>query len=192
MSFTDTEQRGSHSHQDQPSPLLALVVICTGYFLVILDAMVVNVALPSIGHDLHGGVAGMQWVVDAYTLSFAGLLLTGGALAERLGGRPVFTGGVAVFAAASAACGLAPTLPVLIAARFVQGAGAAVLVPSSLVLLQAAYPTRAQRSRALGVWGSVGGIGAAIGPVVGGVLVSSWSWRGCSSSTCPSRWRRSP
>jgi DHA2 family methylenomycin A resistance protein-like MFS transporter len=178
MSFTGTRQQSSRTSPDQRSPVLALVVICAGYFLVILDAMVVNVAVPSIGHELHGGVAGLQWVVDAYTLSFAGLLLAGGALAERLGGRPVFAGGVAVFAAASAAGGLAPTLPVLIAARFVQGAGAAVLVPSSLVLLQAAYPTRAERSRALGVWGAIGGIGAAIGPVVGGVLVSTWSWRG--------------
>ena len=140
--------------------------------------MVVNVALPSIGHDLHGGVAGLQWTVDAYTLSFAGLLLTGGALAERLGGRPVFTGGTALFALASAACGLAPSMSVLIAARFVQGAGAAALVPSSLVLLQAAFPARADRSRALGAWGSVGGIGAASGPVIGGLLVSGWSWRG--------------
>jgi DHA2 family methylenomycin A resistance protein-like MFS transporter len=178
MSSTDTRQISSRTNPDSRSPLLALVVICAGYFLVILDAMVVNVAVPSIGHELHGGVAGLQWVVDAYTLSFAGLLLAGGALAERLGARPVFTGGVAVFAAASAACGLAPTLAVLIAARFVQGAGAAVLVPSSLVLLQAAYPTREGRSRALGVWGSIGGIGAAAGPIVGGVLVSWWSWRG--------------
>ena len=109
-------------HPQQRSPL-ALVVICVGYFLVILDAMVVNVALPAIGHELHGGVAGLQWVVDAYTLSFAGLLLAGGALAERLGGRRVFLAGLVTFALASAACGLAPSLPVLIGARLVQGAG---------------------------------------------------------------------
>jgi DHA2 family methylenomycin A resistance protein-like MFS transporter len=156
----------------------ALVVICVGYFLVILDATVVNVALPAIGRDLHGGVAGLQWVVDAYTLSFAGLLLAGGALAERLGGRPVFAAGLALFALASAACGAAPSLPVLIAARLVQGAGAAALVPASLVLLQAAYPTAAGRSRALGAWGSIAGIGAASGPVIGGLLVTTWSWRG--------------
>ena len=179
MSPTATQTRAGHgTGAPARSPALALLVICAGYFLVILDAMVVNVALPSIGHNLHGGVAGLQWTVDAYTLSFAGLLLTGGALAERLGGRPVFAGGTALFALASAACGLAPSLGVLIAARFVQGAGAAALVPSSLVLLQAAFPTRAGRSRALGVWGSVGGIGAASGPVIGGLLVSGWSWRG--------------
>jgi MFS transporter, DHA2 family, methylenomycin A resistance protein len=178
MSSIDTRREISPREQAGRTPALALVVICIGYFLVILDTMVVNVALPSIGHELHGGVSGLQWVVDAYTLSFAGLLLTGGALAERLGARPVFLGGVALFAAASAACGLAPTLPVLVAARFVQGAGGAVLVPSSLVLLQAAYPTREGRSRALGIWGSIAGIGAATGPIVGGVLVTTWSWRG--------------
>lgn len=102
---------------------LALVVICVGYFMVIVGTTVVNVALPAIGRDLQGGVAGRQRVVDAHTLSFAGLLLTG-ALAERLGGRPVLGAGLAVFAAASAACGLAPTLGTLVAARLVQGAGA--------------------------------------------------------------------
>jgi MFS transporter, DHA2 family, methylenomycin A resistance protein len=162
----------------RPTSSLALVVICLGYFMVIVDTTVVNVALPAIGRDIHGGVAGLQWVVDAYTLAFAGLLLTGGALAERLGARRVFSAGLVVFAAASAACGLAPGLGVLIAARVVQGAGAALLVPSSLVLLQAAYPTKAARARAFGVWGAIAGIGAASGPVVGGLLVTAWSWRG--------------
>jgi MFS transporter, DHA2 family, methylenomycin A resistance protein len=157
---------------------LALVVICIGYFLVILDTMVVNVALPSIGHELRGGVSGLQWVVDAYTLTFAGLLLAGGTLAERLGGRRVFVTGIALFGLASAACGLAPSLPVLVAARLIQGAGAAAVVPASLVLLQAAYPDRAARSRAFGIWGSIAGIGAATGPIVGGLIVTAWSWRG--------------
>src|SRR5262252_3889133 len=111
------------AQKERHNPAFALAVICTGYFMVILDATVTNVALPSIGRGLHGSVTGLQWVVDAYTLSFAGLLLTGGALAERLGGRRVFTFGLVVFWAASAACGLAPALGVLVAARFVQGAG---------------------------------------------------------------------
>jgi DHA2 family methylenomycin A resistance protein-like MFS transporter len=157
---------------------LALVVICLGYFMVIVDTTVVNVALPAIGRDTHGGVAGLQWVVDAYTLAFAGLLLTGGALAERLGGRRVFTAGLVTFGLASAACGLAPSLALLIAARVAAGVGAALLVPSSLVLLQAAYPTRAGRARAFGAWGAIAGIGAASGPIVGGLLVTGWSWRG--------------
>ena len=130
------------AQKEMPSPAFALAVICTGYFMVILDATVTNVALPSIGRGLHGSVTGLQWIVDAYTLSFAALLLTGGALAERLGGRRIFTLGLVVFGAASAACGLAPTLGVLVAARFIQGAGAAVLVPSSLILLQAAFTDR--------------------------------------------------
>jgi DHA2 family methylenomycin A resistance protein-like MFS transporter len=107
--------------------------------------------------------------VDAYTLSFAGLLLTGGALAERLGGRRVFAAGLVIFGAASAACGLAPTLGVLVAARLIQGAGAAVLVPSSLLLLQAAFTDRRARSRAFGLWGAIAGVGAASGPVAGGL-----------------------
>jgi DHA2 family methylenomycin A resistance protein-like MFS transporter len=170
--------RAGASHDRASHGGLALLVICAGYFLVILDATVVNVALPAIGRELHAGVAGLQWVVDAYTLSFAGLLLAGGTLAERLGGRRVFAAGLALFALASAACGAAPSLPVLVAARLVQGAGAAALVPASLVLLQAAYPTAAGRSRALGAWGSIAGIGAASGPVIGGLLVTTWSWRG--------------
>jgi DHA2 family methylenomycin A resistance protein-like MFS transporter len=160
------------------TPKATLALICTGYFMVILDATVTNVALPSIGRGLHGGVTGLQWVVDAYTLAFAALLLTGGALAERLGGRRVFTGGLVAFGVASAACGMAPSLGVLVAARAVQGAGAAALVPSSLLLLQVAYPDPRARSRAIGLWGAIAGIGAASGPIVGGVLVSVWSWRG--------------
>jgi DHA2 family methylenomycin A resistance protein-like MFS transporter len=152
-----------------------LALICTGYFMVILDATVTNVALPAIGRGLHGSVTGLQWVVDAYTLSFAALLLTGGALAERLGGRRVFTAGLLIFGAASAACGLAPSLGVLVAARLIQGAGAALLVPSSLLLLQAAFTDPRERARALGLWGAVAGVGAASGPVVGGVLVGVWS-----------------
>jgi DHA2 family methylenomycin A resistance protein-like MFS transporter len=166
------------AREGQRTSPASLAVICTGYFIVILDATVTNVALPAIGRGLHGSVTGLQWVVDAYTLSFAALLLTGGALAERLGGRRVFAAGLVMFAAASAACGLAPSLGVLVTARLVQGAGAAVLVPSSLLLLQAAYPDPRARSRALGLWGAIAGIGAASGPIVGGLLVSAWSWRG--------------
>jgi MFS family permease len=102
------ETTGQLRTETRPTSGLALIVICLGYFMVILDTTAVNVALPSIGRDLHSGVAGLQWVVDAYTLSFAALLLTGGTLAERLGCKRVFGIGLAVFAAASAACGLAP------------------------------------------------------------------------------------
>ncbi len=177
MQHAGKQHAGNQGTARQASSL-ALVVICLGYFMVIVDTTVVNVALPAIARDLQGGVAGLQWVVDAYTLSFAGLLLTGGALAERRGGRPVFGAGLAVFAAASAACGLAPSLGVLVAARLVQGAGAALLVPASLVLLQAAYPTRAGRARAFGVWGGIAGIGAAAGRSSAG----RWSPPGLSAA----------
>ena len=177
MTGFDGTKLGTAQEERHGAPL-ALVVICVGYFLVILDATVVNVAIPSIGRDLGGGVPDQQWVIDAYTFSFAGLLLTGGALAERLGGRRVFRAGLVLFTLSSAVCGLAPTLGMLIGARLVQGVGAALLVPSSLVLLQAAYPTREGRSRAFGIWGAIAGIGAATGPIIGGLLVAWWSWRG--------------
>src|SRR5690242_20284738 len=114
------------TQEETRTGLATLALICTGYFMVILDATVTNVALPAIGRGLHSSVTGLQWVVDAYTLSVAAFRLTGGALAERLGGRRLFTWGLVLFGAASAACGLAPTLGVLVAARLVQGIGAAV------------------------------------------------------------------
>jgi MFS transporter, DHA2 family, methylenomycin A resistance protein len=145
--------------------------------MVILDATIVNVALPSIGRDLGGGVSGLQWVVDAYTVVFAGLLLPAGSLGDRLGARRVFDAGLALFTAASVACGLAPSVAVLIGARLVQGFGAALLVPSSLALLRGTYQEATQRARAVGVWGAVAGVGAASGPVLGGLLVGLVSWR---------------
>src|SRR5919204_3266457 len=127
----------SRAHNRGMLPLLA---VSLGYFMVILDATVVNVALPSVARDLGGGVSDLQWVVDGYTLVFAGLLLSAGSLGDRLGGRRVFEGGLWLFTIASAACAAAPSVPLLIAARLVQGVGAALLVPSSLALLRAAYP----------------------------------------------------
>lgn len=156
---------------------MPLIAICLGYFMVILDATVVNVALPALGRDLGGGVSGLQWVVDGYTLVFAGLLLSGGSLGDRLGGRHVFQGGLVLFTVASAACAAAPTVPLLVGARVAQGIGAALLVPSSLALLRAAYHDPRERARAIGAWGAVAGIAAASGPVIGGLLVAALSWR---------------
>jgi MFS transporter, DHA2 family, methylenomycin A resistance protein len=156
---------------------MPLIAICLGYFMVILDATVVNVALPALGRDLGGGVTGLQWVVDAYTLVFAGLLLSGGSLGDRLGGRRVFEGGLALFTLASVACAAAPSVEALVGARVAQGLGAALLVPSSLALLRSAYDDPRERARAVGIWGAVAGIAAASGPVIGGVLVSATSWR---------------
>ncbi|MGX1854980.1 MFS transporter [Streptomyces sp. NPDC055299] len=159
------------------SPTLPLVALCLGYFMVILDVTVVTVALPVIGTSLHAGVTGLQWVVDGYTVVCAGLLLFCGGLGDRLGGKAVFLGGLLVFTLASAGCALAPTVTVLVVARLVQGLGAALMVPASLALLRTAYPERAARARAFGVWGTVAGLAAGAGPVLGGVLVTGLGWR---------------
>jgi DHA2 family methylenomycin A resistance protein-like MFS transporter len=154
-----------------------LAAICTGYFMVILDTTVVNVALPSLGRGLHAGTAGLQWAVDGYTLILAGFLLSAGALGDRLGAKAMFQAGMALFVVASAGCGLAPDIIVLVVARLVQGLGAAMTVPASLSLLQAAYPERGARAKAFGVWGGVAGIAAGAGPIVGGLLVAGYGWR---------------
>ncbi|SDH37959.1 DHA2 family efflux MFS transporter permease subunit [Nonomuraea jiangxiensis] len=156
---------------------LPLVALCLGYFLVILDVTVVTVAIPVIGADLRTDLTILQWIVDGYTLTFAGLLLMCGGLGDRLGGKPVFLAGLAVFTVASAGCGLAPSAGALVAARLVQGAGAAMMVPASLALLRNAYPDHEARARAFGVWGMVAGLAAAAGPVLGGLLVAGAGWR---------------
>jgi DHA2 family methylenomycin A resistance protein-like MFS transporter len=155
---------------------LSLAVALLGFFVVTLDALVVNVALPAIGRDLGGGITGLQWVVDGYTLMFAALLLSAGALADRIGARQAFGAGMALFVAASAACGLAPSLGVLVAARLAQGAGAAVLMPSSLALIREAYHDASERARAIAIWSLGGAVASSGGPVVGGFL-TLLSWR---------------
>lgn len=133
---------GDSAPAARPAPAgRTLAAALLGFFLITLDASVVNVALPAIGGDLHGGLSALQWVVDGYTLAFAALMLSTGALSDRIGAGRAFTGGVAVFAAASLACGAAPGLGVLISARVLQGVAAAVVLPSSLALVRQAYPT---------------------------------------------------
>ncbi|WP_405561144.1 MFS transporter [Streptomyces sp. NBC_01180] len=158
-------------------PVLPLVAICLGYFMVILDVTVVTVAVPVIGTALHTSVTGLQWVVDGYSMVFAGLLLFCGGLGDKLGSKPVFLAGLLVFTLASAGCGAAPNVWGLILARFIQGVGAALMVPASLALLKSSYPDKAARARAFGVWGAVSGLAAGAGPVVGGVLVAGFGWR---------------
>jgi DHA2 family methylenomycin A resistance protein-like MFS transporter len=160
-----------------PTGRWPLVAVCLGYFMVILDVTVVTVANPTIGHDLRTSITTLQWVVDGYTMVFAGLLLLAGGLGDRFGARRVFLAGLIVFTAASAACAAAPGPVGLVVARLVQGAGAALLVPASLSLLHASYPDAAARARAIGVWGMMGGLAAAAGPVLGGVLVAGLGWR---------------
>jgi MFS transporter, DHA2 family, methylenomycin A resistance protein len=161
---------------DTATARAALAAAVLGFFAITLDALVVNVALPSIRNDLGGGITGLQWVVDGYTLMFAALLLSAGSLSDRIGARRAFGTGMVVFVAASAACGLAPNLGVLIAARLLQGAGAAIMMPSSLTLIREAYPDPVRRGRAIGVWTIAGAVAAGAGPVAGGAL-NLVSWR---------------
>ncbi|MFE5566596.1 MFS transporter [Amycolatopsis japonica] len=154
----------------------ALAAAVLGFFVVTLDAVVVNVTLPTIRADLGGGVAGLQWVVDGYTLMFAALLLTAGSLSDRLGARRAFGGGLAVFVVASVACGFAPDLAALVAARFVQGAAAAGVMPASMALLREAYPDARTRGRAIAVWAMGGAVASSCGPVLGGAL-TQLDWR---------------
>ncbi|RVU14836.1 MFS transporter [Streptomyces antnestii] len=156
------------------APLIALSL---GYFLVMLDVTVVNVAIPAIRTSFGTGATALQWIVDGYSTLFAGLLLLGGALADRIGHRRTFLAGLGVFALASLACALAGSPAVLIAGRMAQGAGAALLVPASFGLLQATYADRAARARAVAVWGAVASVAFGAGPVVGGLLVSGSGWR---------------
>jgi DHA2 family methylenomycin A resistance protein-like MFS transporter len=155
----------------------ALIAAVLGFFVITLDAVVVNVALPSIRTDLGGSVAGLQWVIDAYTVLFAALLLTAGSLTDRIGARRTFGAGLAGFVLASVACGLSPTLAALVAARFVQGAAAAVMTPSSMALIRQAFPEPVTRGRALAGWAMGGAVASSSGPVLGGVLDAiDWRW----------------
>lgn len=155
----------------------ALVAVLLGFFVVMLDTTIVNVALADMGAELSAPLASLQWVVDAYTLVFAALLLTAGAACDRLGARRVYVTGLVIFGVLSAVCALAPTDGVLIAARTIQGIGAAAIVPGSLALLSGMYDDGDARARAIGLWGGAGGTAAAIGPVLGGLLVSWIGWR---------------
>src|SRR3954470_23063421 len=148
----------------------ALAAAVLGFFVVTLDAVVVNVALPSIRSGLGGGITGLQWVVDGYTLMFAALLLSSGSLADRIGARKAFGLGIGLFVVASIACGAAPTLGLLVAARFVQGAAAAIIMPASLALISQAYEDKVQRGRAIGIWALGGSVASTSGPLVGGLL----------------------
>ncbi|MEV6116789.1 MFS transporter [Streptomyces sp. NPDC052109] len=162
----------------KPSAALTLTAALLGFALICLDASVVNVALPAIGSSLGGGMSGLQWVVDAYTLAFAALMLSTGAFSDRAGASRAFALGTTVFTLASAACGLAPDLPFLIGARVVQGVAAAVVLPASLALVRQAYREPARRARAVAAWAAGGSLAVALGPVAGGALTTAWDWRG--------------
>jgi MFS transporter, DHA2 family, methylenomycin A resistance protein len=169
-------RRVSPGTRNASSPGFTLAAAVLGFFVVTLDATVVNVALPSVRADFGGGISGLQWVAAGYTLMFAALLLSAGALTDRIGARRAFGAGVAGFVLASAACGLAPGLGVLVAARLVQGAAAAVMMPSSMALIGQAFPDPVRRARAVAMWAMGGAVASSAGPVAGGLLTLA-SWR---------------
>ena len=158
-------------------PGAALGVAMLGFFVVALDSQVVNVALPTIRGDLGGNLSGLQWVVTGYTLSFSALLLFGGTFSERIGAKGAYRAGMVVFVVASALCGLAANLPVLVAARVLQGVGAALITPTSLALIRQEYADAAARTRAIAYWAMGGSVAAAAGPILGGALAQlDWRW----------------
>jgi MFS transporter, DHA2 family, methylenomycin A resistance protein len=159
------------------STSLTLAAMSLGYGVVQLDVTIVNTALNSIGSSLGGGVSELQWVVSSYTIAFAAFILTAGALGDRIGAKRIFMAGFAIFSAASVGCALAANAAILIAARGVQGLGAAILVPNSLALLSHAYPDEKQRGRAVGIWAAGASLALISGPLIGGGLIALVGWR---------------
>jgi EmrB/QacA subfamily drug resistance transporter len=172
------DHREDFSMQADPLRWKALTVVCAAFFMTILDVSIVNVALPSIGDSLHFSPDNLQWVITAYAITYGGFLLLAGRLADLFGRRRVFLIGVVIFTVASLLCGLAWSEGVLIAARAVQGVGAAVITPSALSIVMTTFEEGAERNKALGIWGALGGGGAAVGVLAGGVLTTylGWEW----------------
>jgi EmrB/QacA subfamily drug resistance transporter len=156
---------------------LTLIAAYLGLFVGLIDANAMNLALPAIRDDLGGGISGAQWTIDAYNITFAAVLLTAGSLGDKFGRRTLLRIGLVTFIVASLACAAAPTLPLLLAARAVQGVGAAVMLPQGLAITAAAFPTAAERARATGAWAMAAAMSTAVGPVLGGVLTDSLGWR---------------
>src|SRR5580658_1528639 len=157
--------------------MLILAICCMSLLIVGLDVTIVNVALPSIGSELHASVSGLQWTIDAYTLVLASLLMLSGSTADRLGRRRTFVVGLLTFVAGSLLCSLAPNLTTLVIFRMVQAAGGSMLNPVAMSIITNTFIVPRERAQAIGVWAAVVGVSMALGPVVGGLLVTSVGWR---------------
>jgi EmrB/QacA subfamily drug resistance transporter len=177
MSATRIRSNAAHDGRSagEPHQGWTIVLAGLGIFMTALDNLVVATALPKLRVSLHAGLSGLEWTVNAYLLAFACLILTGAALGDRFGRRRMFTVGIAVFTAASAAAALSPSVGALIAARVVQGAGAAIAFPLTLTLISEAFPVE-KRGAAIGIWGAVGGMAVAFGPLIGGAIITGISW----------------
>jgi EmrB/QacA subfamily drug resistance transporter len=178
LSTSGPRSGGDVLNPPDPRRWWALALLCGAFFMVLLDAAIVLVALPSIGADLGFSEQGLQWVLSAYALTFGGLLLLGGRAADLLGRRRLFMTGVLFFTAASLLCGLAWSPAALLAARVVQGVGAAVMTPTALSIIATTFPDGSERNKALGIWGALGGVGATAAWLIGGPLVDGpgWEW----------------
>jgi EmrB/QacA subfamily drug resistance transporter len=175
--FMTTVSASPRADRDAPRRSVVLFTCCLSVFMAGLDTTIVNVALPSIQGALHASVSGLQWTIDAYTLVIACLLMLSGSLGDRFGRRRVFQIGLAVFSLGSLLCSLAPSLGWLIAFRGLQAVGGSMLNPVAMSIIASTFTDRADRARAIGLWGSVAGLSLASGPVLGGLLVSGIGWR---------------
>jgi EmrB/QacA subfamily drug resistance transporter len=185
--FSQQSQRRARTIDDltRSGRIRVLAICCLSLFIVGLDITVVNVALPAIGRDLHAGISGLQWTVDAYTVVLASLLLFSGSMADRFGRRRTFVTGLVLFSAASLLCSVAPTVELLVAFRVLQAVGGSMLNPVAMSIITNTFTDPRERAQAVGLWGGVFGLSMALGPIVGGTLVSSIGWRAIFSINVP-------